>query len=146
MPNECDLDVPGQADQLDRICEFIGQVARRAGLDADETFRVQMSVDEACANIVEHAYEGTPGGNILLKCSWTDEALTITIQDSGRPFDPAAIPPPNLSDDLEARAPGGLGLYFMQRMMDHVWFEFDQNGRNSLTMVKQIKPRLDQEG
>ena len=139
MSNECDLVVPGRADQLDTIREFIGRVARRAGLDEQQVFRVQLSVDEACANVAEHAYENTQGGDIVLKCQWNDEKLTITIQDFGEPFDPERVPPPSLDNNLESRTPGGLGLYFMYQMMDKVYFEFDQENGNTLTMVKQLK-------
>ncbi|MBN1935584.1 MAG: ATP-binding protein [Anaerolineae bacterium] len=140
MPNECDLEVLGRADQLDKIREWVGQAARLAGLDDDQVFRVQMSVDEACANVVEHAYEGIDGGEIVLKCAWNAETLTITIQDCGRPFDPTAVPAPNLSSDLQARKPRGLGLYFMYQMMDQVHFEFGQDGCNKLVLVKNIAP------
>ncbi|MBN1580077.1 MAG: ATP-binding protein [Anaerolineae bacterium] len=140
MSNECDLVVPGRSDQLDTIREFIGRVARQAGLDEQQVFRVQLSVDEACANIVEHAYENMQGGDIVLKCQWDDDKLTITIQDFGEPFDPERVPPPNLDNDLESRTPGGLGLYFMYQMMDKVYFEFDQDRGNTLTMVKLLKP------
>ena len=140
MSNECDLVVPGRADQLDTIREYIGRVARRAGLDEQQVFRVQLSVDEACANVVEHAYENTQGGDIVLKCKWNEDELTITIRDFGQPFDPKCVPPPNLDNDLESRTPGGLGLYFMYQMMDQVCFEFDQDNGNTLTMVKQLKP------
>lgn len=143
MPNECDLEVQGRADQLDKIREWVGQVAQQAGLDDDQIFRVQMSVDEACANVVEHAYESSDGGKIVLKCAWDDETLTITIRDYGKPFDPQAVPAPNLSTDLEARKPRGLGLYFMYQMMDQVHFEFGQDGYNTLVLVKKIKPDQD---
>lgn len=139
MPNECDLEVVGRADQLDKIREWVGQVAHLAGLSDEQVFQVQMSVDEACANVVEHAYEGIEGGSIALKCVWNAETLTITIQDCGKPFDPEAVPPPDLSTDLETRQVRGLGLYFMRRLMDQVHFEFDQ-GCNRLVMVKKIKP------
>ena len=139
MSNECDLVVPGRADQLDTIREFIGQAARLAGLDEQQVFRVQLSVDEACANVVDHAYKDTQGGDIVLKCWWDDEKLKITIQDFGTPFEPERVPLPNLDNDLESRTPGGLGLYFMYQMMDEVYFKFDQENGNTLTMVKQLK-------
>lgn len=139
MPNECDLEVVGRADQLDKIREWVGEAAHLAGLNDDQVFQVQMSVDEACANVVEHAYEGVEGGLITLKCVWDAETLTITIQDCGKPFDPQAVPPPDLSADLETRQVRGLGLYFMRRLMDQVRFEFEQ-GCNRLVMVKKIKP------
>jgi len=139
MPNECDLQVLGRADQLDKIREWVGQAAHLAGLDDEQVFHVQMSVDEACANVVEHAYEGIEGGTISLKCAWDAETLTIIIEDCGKPFDPETVPPPDLSTNLETRRLGGLGLYFMRQLMDQVHFEFER-GCNRLVMIKKIRP------
>jgi serine/threonine-protein kinase RsbW len=140
MPGECHLITAGRPDQLCEISEFVVQAARRAGLNEKDVFYVQTAVDEACANIIEHAYEGQEGGHIRLNCCWTEDTFTVTIQDRGSPFDPEAVPPPNLSDNLDARGVGGLGLYFMRQMMDEVCFEFDDQAGNTLTMVKRIKP------
>lgn len=138
MPDPCCLTVPGQADQLETIRQFMARVTHQIGLDECESFRVQMAVDEACANVIEHAYGDTPG-DIAICCQWTAEELTVQIQDHGRPFDPQSVPQPNLSCDLESRTPGGLGLYFMYKMMDDVCFEFGADGCNTLTMSKRIK-------
>jgi len=138
MPGECRLVTSGRLDQLSDISEFVVQAARQAGLNEKDVFHVQAAVDEACANIVEHAYNGQEGGDITLKCRWTEDTFTVIIHDSGSSFDPEAVPPPNLSDDLCARKAGGLGLYFMRKMMDQVCFEFDPDAGNTLTMIKRI--------
>jgi serine/threonine-protein kinase RsbW len=42
--------------------------------------------------------------------------------------------------DLESLPEGGLGLYFMRKLMDQVTFQFDEQNGNVLTMVKR-RPR-----
>jgi serine/threonine-protein kinase RsbW len=71
--------------------------------------------------------------------------LTVTLRDQGRPFDPSQILAPDLNAGLEDRPIGGLGIYFMRRLMDSVTFEFvpgpvGQAGFNVLTMVKRSEP------
>jgi len=141
MPEECRLTVPGRLDQLIIISEFIAQAARQAGLDERTVFHVQMAVDEACTNVIQHAYQGIEDGEITLACRRTDDTFVITIQDHGRPFDPTTVPPPDLGADLDVRRLGGLGLYFMHRLMDEVRFEFDAETGNTVTMIKRIAPR-----
>ena len=136
MPGECCLVTAGRLDQLSDVSKFVVQAARQAGLNEKDVFHVQAAVDEACANVIEHAYEGLESGAITLSCCWTEDTFTVTIQDSGSSFDPEAIPLPDLSDDLDAREAGGLGLYFMRQMMDKVRFEFNEKAGNTLTMVK----------
>jgi len=141
MPDKSCLTVPGRLDQLIIISEFIAQAARQAGLDERDVFHVQTAVDEACTNVIQHAYQGIEGGEIILTCRRTDDTFIVTVRDHGRPFDPSAVPPPDLGTDLNARRVGGLGLYFMRRLMDEVHFEFDDKTGNTVTMVKRIGPR-----
>lgn len=129
-----ELAVPALFENLALIGEFIVSVARRAGLDDKSVFNVQLACDEACTNIIEHAY-ADESGPIRISCVLGDDSLEIRIHDTGRPFDPAAVQKPDLDAPLDRREAGGLGLYFMRSVMDDVRFEFDESG-NRLTMVK----------
>jgi serine/threonine-protein kinase RsbW len=62
--------------------------------------------------------------------------LVITVHDHGRPFDPATVPAPPIGAELDNLPEGGLGLYFMRKLMDQVTFRFDRDLGNVLTMVK----------
>jgi serine/threonine-protein kinase RsbW len=126
---------PGRFDSLASIGEFVAQAAEQAGLDAQAVYAVQMAVDEACTNIIEHAYGGEGRGAIECACRVGDEGLTVILRDQGRPFDPGSISHPDLCASLEDRKESGLGLYFMRCLMDEVRFEFTDSG-NVLTMVK----------
>jgi serine/threonine-protein kinase RsbW len=66
--------------------------------------------------------------------------MTIQIIDHGLPFDPRNIPEPDVSADLKERDNHGLGLYFMQKLMDVINFEFSTDTGNVLTMVKCLHP------
>ncbi len=136
------LIVPGQFDRLTEIAAFVTQAARSAGLDDDEVFHVEMAVDEACSNIIEHAYAQQAGDiEIVCECPATGQ-LEVVLRDSGQPFDPADVPPPNVNAalaDLDDLNEGGLGLYFMRKLMDEVRFEYVPGQGNRLTMLKRAK-------
>jgi serine/threonine-protein kinase RsbW len=135
------LIVPGRFERLIEIAAFITQAARAAGLNDDEVFHVEMAVDEACSNIIEHAY-ATQAGDIHLACTCPAAGqFEIVIRDSGQPFDPADVPPPQVDTpaDLDNLNEGGLGLYFMRKLMDEVRFEFVPGQGNVLTMTKRAK-------
>jgi serine/threonine-protein kinase RsbW len=135
------LTVPGQFEQLAQIAEFVTRAAREAGLTEDDVFHVEMAVDEACSNIIEHAYADRIGDIDLACTSSAPGAFEITIRDSGRPFNPDAVaaPGPGASADLEDLNEGGLGLYFMRKLMDEVRFEMVAGQGNTLTMTKRSK-------
>jgi len=93
-------------------------------------------VDEACTNIIEHAYGGEGRGDIEITWRISGDRLTVILHDYGRQFDPTDVPPPDIGASLEDRNARGLGLYFMRRLMDEVEFEFTPGSGNVLTMVK----------
>jgi serine/threonine-protein kinase RsbW len=132
------LTFAGRYEGLAAISEFVTGAARAAGLDARAIFAVQLAVDEACSNIIDHAYGGEGHGDIECTCRVTDDGLTVVLRDQGRPFDPSYVPQPNLSPSLEDEdcTGGGLGLYFMHQLVDEVHFEFGPDSGNVLTMVK----------
>jgi len=130
------LVVPGEFEHLAKIADFIDQVGREAGFDEDVIFHVQMAVDEACSNIIEHAYGSDKRGDILLHCKCQGGEWVVTLKDSGQAFDPTKVPTPKLGADLDEIQAGGLGLYFMRQLMDEVHFTFDRELGNELRMVK----------
>jgi len=141
MEQSRQLVVPGRFECLTDIAVFVTQAAREAGLNNDEVFHVEMAVDEACSNIIEHAYASQPGDiNLACNCPATGR-FEVVIRDSGQPFDPADIPMPNVGalTDLDDLDEGGLGLYFMRKLMDEVRFEFVPGQGNVLTMTKRAK-------
>ncbi len=133
------LTVDGYYKNLKKIADFVTAAARQAGMDEDEVYAVQMAVDEACTNIIEHAYGGEGRGKIRLTCQPLPNGLQVTIHDQGRPFDPAKVPVLNPNSPAETRSPGGMGLFFIYRLMDRVEFQPSSAGENRLVLVKQRK-------
>jgi serine/threonine-protein kinase RsbW len=95
-----------------------------------------MAVDEACSNIIEHAYGGEGRGPIECACHVYDDRLIIALHDYGCPFDLTQVPQPDLEAGLQDRNAGGLGVYFMHQLMDHVQFESKPGAGNTLTLIK----------
>lgn len=130
---------PGRFDLVAQVCEFVEDGARQAGYGPDETFQVTLACDEACTNIIEHAY-GAEDGEIFVSWEIADGAFIITMRDQGKPFDPQAVIAPNVPahpDDVARMRVGGLGLHIMRRVMDKVRFSFDDTG-NMVVMTKQL--------
>jgi serine/threonine-protein kinase RsbW len=126
---------------LDEVRSFVAAEAEEYGLSPAAVYAVQLAVDEAFTNIVEHAYGGECQKQIECVCQRTDEGLVITLCDCGKQFNPLEVPDPNLEADLEEREIGGLGLFFIKNLMDDVTFTFipqcgERTGCNLLRMVK----------
>lgn len=126
---------PGRFASLDAIRRFAAQAAREAGLNDDEIYAVQLAVDEACSNIIEHGYGGEERGEIECQCTIEPDRFIVTIQDQGARFDPTQATEPDVHCELEKRPIGGLGLYLIRRLMDDVEFETSERG-NTLRLIK----------
>jgi anti-sigma regulatory factor (Ser/Thr protein kinase) len=140
MTSPHELTVPGFFENLAQIGAFITQVATAAGLDERAVYAVQMAVDEACTNIIEHAYGSEGQGPIHLVCQNQPDGLQIDIYDQGQPFDPTQIPPLDPLTPLYQRQPGGMGFFFIHRLVDRVEFQFGTPAGNRLTLFKHREP------
>ncbi len=129
----------GRFDSLPAIGDFVMEAAQAAGLDESAIYAVQLAVDEAATNVIEHAYEGMEPGNLECACEILPDGLKIIMLDHGRPFDPGLVPDPETNASLEDVRPRGLGLFFMRKMMDELSFEFSEKHGNRLVMVKHKK-------
>ena len=139
MSQKFSLSVNSQFERLAEIADFVEGAAGACGLNGEQTHDVQMAVDEACTNVIEHAYRGKSDGTIDIVCDKRGDEFVVTIQDFGARFDPKKIELPKTNEPLAKRRIGGLGLFFMRKLMDHIEFDFKSGRGNRLTMVKKIK-------
>ena len=132
------LTVAGRYDEIQKICQFVTQGAKDAGLDETAVFHIELACDEACTNVIEHAYGGEDNGSITV--SWQVEAdmFVITISDNGRAFDVEQIPAIPDTDNIENIKIGGLGIHFMRQLMDDVKFSTAAPTGNKLVMKKKL--------
>ena len=137
MSPALNLKVPARGEQLALIGEFVTDAARRAGFGERAVYHIQAAVDEACANIIYHAYDFEGQGSIEVHCESIRGDFVITLTDQGQPFDPTSIPTPDVSAPLDDRKEGGLGRYLMKQLMDEVTHQFNHQS-NILTMVKHL--------
>jgi anti-sigma regulatory factor (Ser/Thr protein kinase) len=136
MAVENELIVPGDFENLSHISDFIYHVAIQTGLDEKAVYAIQMAVDEACTNIIEHAYGGEGNGPIRLVCETQAEGLQVTIFDQGAPFDPTQVPDLDTQAPLHERPAGGMGLFFIRNLVDQVDFSFNTPQGNQLRLFK----------
>ncbi|NJN43608.1 MAG: ATP-binding protein [Anaerolineae bacterium] len=68
-------------------------------------------------------------------CEILPSGIKIILCDTGRPFKPEDVPKPDITSPLDERKKGGLGLFFIDQMMDEAKFEFTSQ-KNILVLVK----------
>jgi serine/threonine-protein kinase RsbW len=133
------LTFPGRYASLEAIREFVVTAAQEAGLSPKSIYAIDLAVDEACTNIIEHAYGGENRGKIECTIQVSRDKITITLRDYGKPFDPTNVPHPEFGVPLEKLKTRGAGLYLMKNMMDEIHYESQKKRGNLMRLVKLIK-------
>ena len=127
----------GGIEHLAAIRQFIHQATLDLGCNEDDIFACELATDEAASNAFEHAYAGR-GGRIEVKAWREGDSCMICVRNWGVPFDPAAIPEPDLLAPLDERSMGGLGIFLIRKVMDHVSFTFDAAEGNTIVMRRKL--------
>ncbi len=125
-----------ETGELESVRSFVEDAARDFGFSEAEIANIVLAVDEACTNIIKHAYEGRPDGTINVDIQRHGTSFSVRIQDKGKPFDPNAIHPPDLRKHLSEFRRGGLGVYLMRRMMDRVEYAIQPGRLNEVVLTK----------
>ena len=97
------------------------------------------ALDEACTNVIRHAYDGEDEKYVEVEAEVDSTGMTITVSDSGKGFDPDAVETPNIERFMAQHKFGGFGLYIIKTVMDDVNFYIDPGVRNQVRMTKYLK-------
>jgi serine/threonine-protein kinase RsbW len=139
MSKHLHVKVPSHTDYLDVIREFISKLASEAGFDEENIHKIALALDEACTNVIRHAYDQGEDGFVELEATVNRKGLSITVSDNGRGFDPDTIEAPDIEKLMAQHKFGGFGLYLMKTLMDEVEFSIAPGVRNEVRMTKYLK-------
>ena len=133
------LQVPSSTENLALIREFVTTVGAQAGLVETEIAKLELAVDEACANVIEHAYGHDASKEVTVSANFDGDSITFEIVDTGRGFDPTQIKQEELESLIAKRKDGGLGMRLIKTLMDEVQYEMVPGLKNELRMTKRIR-------
>jgi serine/threonine-protein kinase RsbW len=133
------LTVPSATENLARIREFVVNVGSQAGLGEDDVAKLELAVDEACANVIEHAHAHDSNKEVTVRATFDAVTLRIEVVDEGEGFDPTVVPSTSVEQMVHDRRTGGLGLRVMKSLMDEVSYEIVPGERNRLRLLKRIQ-------
>lgn len=126
---------------MSTLLTFLDDCCKQAGLTENVAFAIRLAGEEACTNIINHAYLEAEPGPLSVRVSWDDMQVVILIEDKAPLFSPDSAPAPDLAANLETRRLGGLGWYLIQQMMDVVHHEPRADGGNRLRMIKLLQTK-----
>jgi len=131
--------VKSKTENLSLIRDFIKTATAEAGVTSDAVENIILAVDEACTNIIKHAYKSFPDGELIIKTKSTLSRFVISIIDYGNSFEPDTIPEPDLQKYYRQKRVGGLGMYLMKTLMDDVKYVSIPGKYNEVMLSKNIE-------
>ena len=137
------ITVAATTDHLSEIRDFIRAAISDLGFTEFDENNIVLAVDEACANLIQHAYKNDASKNIRLGVKVDSDSVRVTIVDTSDPFDPGKAELPDMRRYFDERRHHGLGILLMTRVMDSVEYVPASNGsdHNTLILVKQRNPK-----
>ena len=122
--------------EITRLIDWVEERCAEAEIGHDATFKLTLSLEEAVANVIHHAFDGVPSPHrVELELAIDSDRVFAEVIDNGREFDPSAAPEPDKHAPLEDRDPGGLGIHLIRKMMDRVTYRRTA-GENHLLLEK----------
>ena len=131
------LKIPSDTENLEIIRKFVTRIARKVGFKNDDIHKIELAVDEACTNVIQHAYKNQKKQSIDIAIKLDFQKFSIVITDKGEGFDFQEIDIPQMDEYLAELRVGGLGIYLMKTLMDEVNYK-KTNGKNQVRMVKYL--------
>ena len=126
---------PAKANKLCLVRALVKEITESIGCDKDLSEKLVIAVNEACMNIIQHAYKGDESGEIFFEMLNNEKELYFRLVDYAHPIDLKSVKPRDL-DDIR---PGGLGTHFIREIMDECDIGHLNKGKgNYLNMKKKI--------
>ena len=129
---EATLTISACAKCLAPAREWLARHMRAAGFSSQAILDVQVALDEALTNAVEHAYGDDERGEVYVALTIDSQALRLTVRDRGESFRLEQYTPPDLSTPAER----GYGVHLIRHLMDEVRYDTLPTGGTEVSMVK----------
>ncbi|MFZ1083169.1 MAG: ATP-binding protein [Candidatus Kryptoniota bacterium] len=123
---------------LSDVREFINQRTIDFGFGDREVSEITLAVDEACTNVIKHAYKGNPETEFEIKIIASGIEFEIVVRDWGDSFDPENVPVPDIKEKIKKHRAGGLGIFLMRKLMDTVEYH-GGNIANEVRLVRYLR-------
>ena len=130
--------IESRTDNLLQVRDFVLSAARRFGFSEEESSKIVLAVDEACTNVIKHAYQYAPDRLIEVVIQHDKNRLQITVIDDGKSFNPSIARLPDLKQHLSHYRRGGLGIYLMRTLMDKVEYKYAPGKKNEVRLTKYL--------
>lgn len=129
-------DFPASTSALTDMRAAVQQACLTAGCDTEFATDWVLAVNEACMNVIQHAYRFAEGQSLRIELGVEDGELATLVCDNGAPARIENLRP----RDLDEIRPGGLGVHFIRALTDTMAYLPPGDGwQNRLRLGKKLR-------
>ena len=139
------LEIDSDLGSVSLASVAVNAICLLAGLDADQSSQVELSIVEAITNVIRHAYHGELNHKVVIAVEVGKIQVHFDIFDTGAPMPPHKVEElihgekfvdPEISD-LSLLPEDGRGLQIIRSVMDEISY-FREGKKNRLILTKRI--------
>lgn len=129
-----------KTENLEIIRNFVYENSTKFGFNSYKAEELVLAVDEACTNLIKHAYKYNDENTIIVELKSDSNNFIVNIIDYSPSFDPRNVSNPDLVKYREECKKGGLGIFIMKSLVDNIDYQVSGNGSitNILTLTKHL--------
>ena len=125
---------PADINELAPVTVFLEEELDKAEASPKIMVTFAVALEELFVNVAHYAYPNSKG-TVKIGIDTSGDSIVVQLTDSGIPFNPVAMPDPDITESAEERKIGGLGIYMVKKSMDSMTYEYKDN-QNILTISK----------
>ncbi len=123
------LDVKAELKLLPMILHAVREVTRHYGLGEKDIRDLELATEEACHNVIEHAYPDDDNGYYQVEIRKEPTKFVITVKDQGIPFNLHLLTQEETSD---------MGIRIMRAYTDEINSHYLGKGGKEVELVKNL--------
>ncbi len=134
-----EITLEATVENIARVTDFVNAELEKLACTEKIKLQLDVAIDELFGNIVRYAYHpGVGQATVRISASEAPTAVNVTFIDHGRPYDPLKNEDPDVTQGLDDREIGGLGVFIVKNSMDQVSYSYE-NGQNILKIRKHLE-------
>lgn len=128
-----ELVIDASIENLDQVVEFVNESLEVSDCSMKIITQIELAVEEIFVNIAHYAYNPEVGGTVIR--IYVSDEVVIEFEDNGKPYNPLLQIDPDITQGVEERDIGGLGIFMVKKIMDRVEY-YHKDNKNILRISK----------